>query len=99
MDHRFGRAAGFFVIDTDSGETQFLDNSKNNDAEHGAGTSASQFLASEHINVLISGRIGPKAGKVLGKAGIKSMLGIEGSTIKRMFEDYYHDVLEEQHLD
>jgi len=71
MDERFGRANGFFLIDQESGETRYIDNSDNVNADHGAGPGATQILADAGVSVLITGRIGPKAHDAIRAVGIR----------------------------
>ncbi len=70
LDERFGRAKGFFLIDNESGQTHFLDNGVNTEAAHGAGTAAVQMLVNAGVGVLLTGRVGPKAGDALKAAGV-----------------------------
>ena len=99
MDNRYGRAAGFLIVDTGSGETEFLDNSRNRDSAHGAGRSVTQLLIEKGVDGVISGRVGPTAAMMLGKAGIKVWKGNDSRTARRMFEDYWNGTLIEQQID
>ncbi|HID39640.1 MAG TPA: dinitrogenase iron-molybdenum cofactor biosynthesis protein, partial [Calditrichaeota bacterium] len=71
VDIRFGRAKGFFIVDTETDTTSYIDNSKNVAAAQDAGTGSAQTIAGAGINVLIAGKVGPKAGAVLKAAGIR----------------------------
>lgn len=98
VDIRFGRAKGFFIIDTETGETSYIDNSKNVDAAHGAGLSAAQSIADAGIHELITGKVGPKAGSVLKTAGVKVLGGIGYTSIEDAYDRYRKGALTEQVL-
>jgi predicted Fe-Mo cluster-binding NifX family protein len=71
VDPRFGRAAGFVLFDTESGSTDYLDNSAQQDSAKGTGVKAAQLIAKAGAEVLITGQLGPNAAQVLRKSGIK----------------------------
>ncbi len=96
VDIRFGRAKGFFVVDTETDEASFLDNRANLEAEHGAGTSASQMVVNAGVQALITGKVGPKAGQVLRAAGVKIYGGIGYGSIKEAYEMFKKGLLVEQ---
>ncbi len=61
MDPRFGRAKVFLIVDAVSGDViTELDNA-NVAAAHGAGTGAAAVMNGNQVDVVISGRFGPKA--------------------------------------
>lgn len=98
VDIRFGRAKGFFVVDTESNATSYIDNSKNVEAEHGAGTSAARAVIDAGVKELITGKVGPKAGSVLKNGGIRVLSGIGYTTIEEAYERYKKGDLTEQVL-
>ncbi|MEJ2722362.1 MAG: NifB/NifX family molybdenum-iron cluster-binding protein [bacterium] len=59
IDSRFGRARGFFVIDTENDETSYIDNEENFQAAHGAGPSAAKSVIDAGVEIVISGELGP----------------------------------------
>lgn len=71
MDPRFGRATWFGIYDTDKGTFDFIDNSVNVNAGHGAGIGAAQIIVKTGAVALVSGHFGPKALDVLKAAGIR----------------------------
>ncbi|MHB2148531.1 NifB/NifX family molybdenum-iron cluster-binding protein [Calditrichota bacterium LG25] len=98
VDLRFGRARGFFVVDTETEETTFIDNAANVEAAHGAGTSAAQAVINAGIAALVTGHVGPKAGSVLKSAGVK-VYTTEGSvTLKEAYQKFKEGKLTEQAL-
>jgi predicted Fe-Mo cluster-binding NifX family protein len=78
VDPRFGRCAYFAVLDTDSGVLDAVANPFL-DAAGGAGTQAAQWILDRGIDVLVTGRCGPKAAAVLGDAGIRVVEGVSGT--------------------
>ena len=81
IDPRFGRAAKFFIYDTESGEFNSVDNAQNLNAAQGAGIQAAQTVAGSGVSAVLTGHCGPKAFSVLRKAGIDIYLGASGSVL------------------
>jgi predicted Fe-Mo cluster-binding NifX family protein len=78
MDPRFGRAAYFIIVDSETMEIKALENSQNRNLTQGAGIQAGKTIIDNGVEVLITGYCGPKAFKVLESAGIKTVSGAEG---------------------
>ncbi len=87
FEPRFGRAAGFVVFDSESGEIHFVDNSANVQAAGGAGPQAAQLLAQNGVQVIISGTFGPKAEQAL-LAGHIEMVTADSGTVRGLVENY-----------
>ena len=79
VDPRFGRAAKFILFDTETGEHQTVDNSQNLNAAQGAGIQAAENVSRLEAHYVITGHCGPKAFRTLQAAGIKVIIGAEGS--------------------
>jgi predicted Fe-Mo cluster-binding NifX family protein len=79
VDPRFGRAAFFIVVDADTGVFETHDNAQNLNAAQGAGIQAAQTLSRLGAEVVITGHCGPKAFHTLQAAGIKVVVGAEGT--------------------
>jgi predicted Fe-Mo cluster-binding NifX family protein len=71
VDPRFGRAAWFVLVDTETGEHRAVENAAGRDAGHGAGIMAAQTVSSLGAEAVLTGECGPKAVDALKKAGIK----------------------------
>jgi len=97
VDERFGRARGFFVIDTDAGTTSYIDNDANADVAHGAGTSAASAVINAGVEIVISGDVGPKAARVLEAGGVKIMTGVKDISIREAYDAYESGELKEIH--
>jgi predicted Fe-Mo cluster-binding NifX family protein len=80
VDPRFGRAPYLIIVDSTSGQiVDVIDNSAAQDAAHGAGINAASAVAESGAQVVLTGRVGPKAFAVLDAAGIKVVSDCSGS--------------------
>lgn len=79
LDPRFGRAAYFLVVDTDSMTSSVVENAQNLNLPQGAGIQAARTVAEQKVSALITGNCGPKAFRVLNAAGIQVVTGVRGS--------------------
>ena len=86
VDPRFGRAAMFLFVDTDTGAFEAVDNMQNLNAEQGAGIQAAALCADRSADVGITGHCGPKAFRTLSAAGIEVVVGVEGKVTKALQE-------------
>ena len=92
VDPRFGRAQYILVVETDTGEVDALDNSKNANALRGAGIQTAAWVADQGATALITGHCGPNAFDVLNKAGIKVANNASG-TVKQVVDDFLNGKL------
>ena len=79
LDPRFGRAAYFIIVDPETMAFEVVENSQNLNLPQGAGIQAGKTIVDNHVDVLITGHCGPKAFKVLQKAGVKVVTGAGGT--------------------
>jgi predicted Fe-Mo cluster-binding NifX family protein len=79
VDPRFGRAAFFIAMDTDSGDWTVHDNFQNLNALQGAGIQAAQNVAALGVEAVVTGNVGPKAFTALEAAGIPVYLASGGT--------------------
>ena len=94
MDPRFGRSKCFMVFDDTSGEWITVDNVQNREAAQGAGIQAAAAIVNAGCEVLISGHCGPKAYKVLSKAGVAVYRIPAGSTVAAAVDSFRGGTLE-----
>lgn len=91
VDPRFGRAAGFMICDTDSGEATYLSNGGNLNLPQGAGLQTAQSVAQSGAKAVISGHVGPKAFMALAKGRIAVHLvtdaGLTVAQAVQLFKD------------
>ena len=78
LDPRFGRAAYFIILDAETMDFKAVENTQNLNLSQGAGIQAGKTVADHHVDTLITGHCGPKAFKVLQRAGIKIVTGAGG---------------------
>jgi predicted Fe-Mo cluster-binding NifX family protein len=86
VDPRFGRAAAFLFVDTESGATEAIDNRQNLEAAQGAGIQAARLVAERGTEVVITGHCGPKAFRALTAARIKVIVGVDGTVTEALKE-------------
>ena len=67
---RFGRCAYFVFYDTESKQTEFVENQWK-EAMGGAGIQSAQFVVQKGAKKVFTGRIGPNAEMVLKNAGVE----------------------------
>ena len=79
LDPRFGRAPYFLVVDRSTGEVEVVDNTANAQAQQGVGLAAVAVLKRYNVDLLVTGRVGPKAEQALRTAKIRVVTGVEGS--------------------
>jgi predicted Fe-Mo cluster-binding NifX family protein len=88
VDPRFGRAAGFIVVDLETMDTQYIDNGESQVMAQGAGIQAAERVARAGVSCLLTGYVGPKAFQALAAAGIKVGQNLEGLTVRDAVERF-----------
>ena len=88
VDPRFGRAAGFVVVDLDTMDTEYIDNGRSQVMAQGAGIQAAELVARAGVSCLLTGYVGPKAFQALSAAGIKMVQNLEGLTVRQAVERF-----------
>jgi predicted Fe-Mo cluster-binding NifX family protein len=81
VDPRFGRAAWFILADTAADEWTTQDNRENANGS-GGGVSVAAQLAAQGVGAVITGNIGPSAGKRLRSAGVRILQASNGVTVR-----------------
>jgi predicted Fe-Mo cluster-binding NifX family protein len=79
VDPRFGRAAKFVLVDTDTGAFEAHDNAQGLNAAQGAGIQAAETVSRLGVETVITGHCGPKAFRTLQAAGVQVVVGAEGT--------------------
>ncbi len=92
MDQRFGRAAYFLMVETESLEFEAIENS--GAAAGGAGIQAAQKVIDAGAQVVLTGNVGPNAMQVLQAAGIKIYTS-EPLEVRQLVEVYQQGGLKE----
>ena len=88
VDPRFGRAAGFVVIDPETMEHEYVDNGNSQAMAQGAGMQAADNLVGAGVEMVLTGYVGPKAFRALDAAGIKVAQDMENLTVEEAVARY-----------
>lgn len=94
VDPRFGRAAGFLVVDLDTMDIQYVTNGRSQVMAQGAGIQAAELVARAGVGWVLTGYVGPKAFKALAAAGIKVGQSLEGLTVREVLERFKSGLIE-----
>ncbi len=94
VDPRFGRAAYFLIGDNEEENFKALKN-EGVPMMHGAGISASQIVANEKVDTVITGNIGPNAYNALKSASIKIYTVDFNKTVKQVLKQFNKGELKE----
>lgn len=88
LDPRFGRAAGFMIIDPKTLEFTYLDNGASQAMAQGAGIQAAENVAGSGAKVVLTGYVGPKAFQALSAAKIAVIQNLENLTVRQAVERF-----------
>jgi predicted Fe-Mo cluster-binding NifX family protein len=91
LDPRFGRAAGFIIVDPETLEFEYVDNGASQAMAQGAGIQAAENIANSGASVLLTGYVGPKAFMALEAVGVKVGQDLGNITIRQAIERYLGD--------
>lgn len=86
VDPRFGRAAGFVLVDLETSSVRYIDNGQSQALAHGAGIQAAGRVADAGAEALLTGVVGPKAFQALEAAGVKVGQDLEGVSVGEALE-------------
>ena len=78
VDQRFGRAAYFVVVDTETMDFAVIDN-ENVAAAGGAGISSAKAVVDAGAEAVLTGNCGPNAQRTLSAAGVRLYTGVTGT--------------------
>lgn len=88
LDARFGRAAGFLIIDPKTLEFTYLDNGDSQAMTQGAGIQAAENVARSGAKAVLTGYVGPKAFQALEAAKITVIQNLENLTVRQAVERF-----------
>lgn len=83
VDPRFGRAAGFLIVDPDTLEFSYVDNGSSQAMSQGAGIQAAETVCRSGAKVVLTGYVGPKAFQALSASGIQIGQNLENMTVRQ----------------
>ncbi len=93
VDPRFGRAAYFLIVDSDSMQFEAVEN-QNVSAGGGAGINSAKTVIDAGAEAVLTGNCGPNAHKVLSAGNIKLYTGLVGS-VKEAVEKFKAGTIKE----
>ena len=88
VDPRFGRAAGFVIIDPDTMASEYVDNAASQGMAQGAGIQTAELMTRHGVGVVLTGYVGPKAFQALSAVGIKIGQNLEDLSVRQAVEKY-----------
>lgn len=88
VDPRFGRAAGFVVIDPDTMAFDYVENGASQAMAQGAGIQTAELMTRHEVGVVLTGYVGPKAFQALSAVGIRIGQNLENLTVREALERY-----------
>ena len=78
VDPRFGRAAYFIIVDTETMEFETIEN-QNVNASGGAGVNSAKVVIDAGAQAVLTGNCGPNAQRTLSAAGVKLYTDVSGT--------------------
>ena len=78
VDPRFGRAACFVIVETETMEFSTIEN-ENVAAAGGAGISSAKIVIDAGVQAALTGNCGPNAQRTLSAGGVKLYTGVTGT--------------------
>ena len=88
LDPRFGRAAGFLIVNPQTLEHKYVDNGASQAMSQGAGIQAAEIVVRAGARVVLTGYVGPKAFQALQAAGISIAQDLQNLTVREALERY-----------
>lgn len=88
VDPRFGRAAGFVIIDPATMASEYVDNAASQGMAQGAGIQTAELMTRHGVAVVLTGYVGPKAFQALSAAGIQIGQNLEELSVRQAVEKY-----------
>jgi len=86
LDPRFGRAAGFLVVDPETMIFEYLENGDAQIMAQGAGIQAAETVARSGAKTVLTGFVGPKAFQALSAVGIRVGQNLENISARQALE-------------
>jgi len=88
LDPRFGRAAGFIIVDPQTLSFEYVDNGMSQTMAQGAGIQAAENVVQAGAKAVLTGYVGPKAFMALDRAGIKVAQNLENMTVRQAIDQF-----------
>lgn len=91
VDPRFGRAAGFIVVDPETMAFDYVENGAAQVRAQGAGIQAAETVARIGAKAVLTGYVGPKAFQALAAAGIRIAQDLDNMSVREAIERFKSD--------
>lgn len=88
VDPRFGRAAGFLIVDPDTLDFSYVDNGTSQAMSQGAGIQSAETVSRSGAGIVLTGSVGPKAFQALSAAGIEIGQNLENITVRQAIKKF-----------
>lgn len=88
VDPRFGRAAGYVIVDSETMEFSYQENGQAQTMSSGAGIQAGETVARTGAKVVLTGDVGPKAYQALSAAGVEIVPNMANMTVREAVQRY-----------
>ena len=88
VDPRFGRAAGFMIVDPTDMSFEYLDNGGSQTMAQGAGIQAAAAVVRSGARVVLTGFVGPKAFQALKSAGVDIAQNLDDMNVGEAVQAY-----------
>lgn len=88
VDPRFGRAAGFVVVDPETMSFSYVENGAAQARAQGAGIQAAETISRTGAEAVLTGFVGPKAFQALSAAGIRIAQNLDNLTVREAVERF-----------
>jgi predicted Fe-Mo cluster-binding NifX family protein len=88
VDPRFGRAAGFMVVDPTDMSFQYIDNGGSQSLSQVAGIQATETVVRSGAKALLTGFVGPKAFRTLETASIEVGQNLDNLNVGEAVQAY-----------
>jgi predicted DNA-binding protein (UPF0251 family)/predicted Fe-Mo cluster-binding NifX family protein len=88
LDPRFGRAAGFLIVDPQTLQHEYVDNGASQAMAQGAGIQAAEIVVRAGATVVLTGYVGPKAFQALQAAGLSVVQNLQDLTVREAVTRY-----------
>ncbi len=86
VDPRFGRAAGFIIVDLETMDFKYQDNGASQARAQGAGIHAAEVVSQAGVDAVLTGFVGPKAFQALAATGVQVAQDLENMTVREAIE-------------
>jgi predicted DNA-binding protein (UPF0251 family)/predicted Fe-Mo cluster-binding NifX family protein len=86
VDPRFGRAAGFIIVDPETMAFEYVENGAAQVRAQGAGIQAAETVARAGAQAVLTGFVGPKAFQALAAADIRIAQDLDNMSVRQAIE-------------